>query len=482
MKIVMKFGGTSVGSEPALRQVLTIVQRAYAESHAVVVVASAMSGVTNRLIEAARQAEAGDETAAHAARQDIEARHADTTAIFLGDNPLRETVMNSIRELLDEFEMLCHGIHVLGELTPRALDVISGMGERMSVRQLAAMLSHAGTPAVALDATDLIVTDHQHGAATPLAGETSAKTQVALAPILAAGQVPIVTGFIAATVDGIPTTLGRGGSDYSATILGRAWAADEVWIWTDVDGVMSTDPRVVPTASTIARLSYGEVGELAYFGAKVLHPRAIRPARQANIPVRILNTFNPEHPGTHISRETGAEQKAVKAITAIRDLSLINVTGTGMIGVPGVAGRTFSAVARAGSNVLMISQSSSEQSICFVVNTVDVPRVKAALEAELAYELNRRDLDSISVQDGVVIMAVVGAAMRGQPGVAGRVFGALGQAGINIIAIAQGSSEYNISVVIAHGEADEAVRLVHTAFNLDIQTGSDTGVSRPPAT
>jgi aspartokinase/homoserine dehydrogenase 1 len=466
MKIVMKFGGTSVGSVEALNKVIEIVQGAAGAGHQVVIVASAMSGVTNKLIEAAHKAEAGDESVAHRIRREIEDVHARTMLVFLGESPARQAVMDEIRQFLAEFELLCHGIHVLGELTPRALDVISGLGERMSVRQIAAILQAHHLSAVPLDATKLVVTDSRHGSASPLVEQTAAKTSAGLKPLLEEGQIPVVTGFIAATEDGIPTTLGRGGSDYSATIISRALGADEVWIWTDVNGVMTADPRVVPNARTIPQLSYAEIGELAYFGAKVLHPQAIRPARRAGIPVRILNTFEPDHPGTLINDTVDTNWHVVKAITVIKSLSLITVAGTGMIGVPGVAGRVFSAVARIGSSVLMISQSSSEQSICFVVSTRETPGVLAALKEEMARELERRDLDEIAAQDEVVILAVVGAGMKGTPGVGGRIFTALGQAGVNVIAIAQGSSEYNISLVVIEGDSDEAVRLIHEEFQL----------------
>ncbi|RME48756.1 MAG: aspartate kinase [Caldilineae bacterium] len=466
MKITMKFGGTSVGSVEALEQVISILQASHRQGHQVVAVVSAMSGITDRLIDAARRAEAGDEAIARQARQAIEQRHTETLHTFLGQSPAARQVLDEIRAFLDEFELLCHGIRVLGELTPRALDVISGLGERMNARQVAAILNARGLPAVAVDATELIVTDGRHGAATPLVEETNRQTRARLEPILSAGQIPVVTGFIGATAEGVPTTLGRGGSDYSATIIGRALSADEIWIWSDVDGVMTTDPRIVPNARTIPRLSYVEVGELAYFGAKVLHPRAIRPARQANIPVRMLNTFRPEHPGTLISHRVDDGGHAVKAVTAIKNMSLITIAGTGMIGIPGVAGRTFTAVARTGTSVLMISQSSSEQSICFVVHTDEVPKVIAALKEELARELERRDLDEITAQDDVVILAVVGAGMKGTPGISARVFGALGRARINVIAIAQGSSEYNISLVVARGDANQAVRLIHDEFAL----------------
>ncbi|GAB4445243.1 MAG: aspartate kinase [Anaerolineae bacterium] len=468
MLLVMKFGGTSVGSVAALQKVVEIVTKArQQDNHEVVVVVSAMSGVTNLLLNAAHQAEAGNETVAHSARLEIEKKHADATRHFLGDGPERDAVMGQIGSLLNEFEALCHGIHVLGELTPRALDVIGGLGERMSVPQVAAILGRAGVPAQGIEATELIVTDDRFGGAVPLIAETARKSQANLRPLLAQGLVPVVTGFIGATTGGITTTLGRGGSDYSATIIGRAIEANEVWIWTDVNGVMTTDPRIVPEAHPISHLSYAEISELSYFGAKVLHSQAIRPARRVGIPVRILNTFEPEHPGTLITEDSSDGDKTVKAVTAIKDMSLITVAGPGMIGIPGVAGRTFSAVARTDTNVLMISQASSEQSICFVVPGKDTAKVIGALESEMVREIERRDLDRVKHEADTVVLAVVGSGMKGVPGVSARLFGALGREGINVIAIAQGSSEYNISIVIAQKDADRAVQAIHREFHLE---------------
>lgn len=467
MLIVMKFGGTSVGSVEALQNVVTIVRDAREKGQQLVVVVSAMSGVTNLLLEAATKAEAGDEAIAHRVRAEIARKHSEVTLHFLGQTKEREQVVARLDELLDELESLCHGIRVLGELTPRALDVIGGLGERLSVIQVAAILNRAGIPAQDVAATELIVTDRRFGSAVPLIEPTAVKSKATLQPVLKAGQVPVVTGFIGATEDGIQTTLGRGGSDYSATILGRALQADEVWIWTDVNGVMTADPRVVTTAHPIGHLSYAEISELSYFGAKVLHSQAIRPARRMDIPVRILNTFEPDNPGTVITAESQDNGRAVKAVTAIKNMSLLTVEGPGMIGIPGVAGRTFTAVARTDTNVLMISQASSEQSICFIVPTSDAPKVVKALEAELAFEIERRDLDRVKWEDETVVLAVVGAGMKGTPGISGRLFGVLGRERINVIAIAQGSSEFNISLVVARGDADKAVQAIHNEFELE---------------
>jgi aspartokinase/homoserine dehydrogenase 1 len=466
MFAVMKFGGTSVGNAAALKQVIRIVEKARTQNDEVVIVVSAMSGVTDLLLSSARCAEAGDIQTAKRAHQEMMNRHMAVIEALLTGSHWREIVSAEISGLLAEFDALCHSIMVLGELTPRALDVIGGMGERMSARQVAAILDHHGMPARSIEATQFVITDDCYGSASPLMSLTAERCQSSLRPMLAQGIIPVVTGFIGATEAGIPTTLGRGASDYSATILARALLADEVWIWTDVNGVMTADPRIVPSARTIPCLSYSEVGEMAYFGAKVLHPQAIRPAKQTNIPVRILNTFAPDNPGTLISRDGDVSGQTVKAITIIRDLSLITVEGAGMIGVPGVAARTFGAVARTSTSVLMISQSSSEQSICFVVPARESSQVLAMLEKEMIPELERRDIERIHQQGDIVILAVVGAGMKGTPGISARIFGAIGARHINVIAIAQGSSEYNISLVIARGDADDAMRCIHEEFRL----------------
>jgi bifunctional aspartokinase / homoserine dehydrogenase 1 len=466
MLIVMKFGGTSVGSVAALKQVIGITQKACNRGDEILIVVSAMSGITDLLLSSARRAEAGDMDAAPRAHQEMLAKHRTVIEALLVGSRWHDPVSAEIDGLLNEFDTLCHSIRVLGELTPRALDVIAGMGERMSARQVAAILDYHGIPAQPIDATRLIVTDQCFGSANPLMPLTTERCRSLLSPVLTKGQIPIVTGFIGATETGIPTTLGRGASDYSATILAQAMGAAEAWIWTDVNGVMTADPRLVSHARTIPRLSYSEVGEMAYFGAKVLHPQAMRPARQINIPIRILNTFEPDHPGTLISKNSDVSNRTVKAITAIKNLSLITVEGSGMIGMPGVAARTFGAVAQAGANILMISQSSSEQSICFVVPMRETEQVLTVLEKEMVHELERRNIERIWSQDDIVIVAVVGAGMKGIPGISSRLFGAIGKHHINVIAIAQGSSEYNISLVIAGSDADDAVRCIHDEFSL----------------
>ena len=461
--LVLKFGGTSVGDAKAIAQVAQIIKDTKENDPNIVVVTSAMSGVTNILINAASAAADGDEQPYRDARSDLLLKHQIVAGQLLEDGVERATYGRMIDERLRSFERLCHSIQVLGELTVRGMDVVSGLGERMAAPLLAAVLRATGVDAEWVDAAEIIVTDDTFGGAAPLLEQTCARSNTRLRSLLEQGKVPIVTGFVGATENGVATTLGRGGSDYSAAILASCLDANELQIWTDVDGVLTTDPRIVPEARTLSQLSYAEAAELAYFGAKVLHPKSILPAVKAAVPIRIANTFNPEGPTTLVLQDTG-ENGSVKAISVIKQLSLINVEGKGMIGVPGIAARTFKAVAEAGANGLMISQSSSEQSICFSVPEADALRVMTTLEQELELELARHYIDRIRAMHNIVIIAIVGAGMRGTPGIAGRIFNALGEARLNVIALAQGSSEVNISLIVDGQDADEAVHRIHAAF------------------
>lgn len=474
--IVMKFGGTSVGSIDAFRQVAAIVAdkvatQAKTARPGVVVVTSAMSGVTNLLIAAATQAAAGDEQNHLTAAQTLQNKHQAVIEHFIASAEERAALAQLNGARLRDFDRLCSSIAVLGELTDRGLDLVSGLGERLSAPILAAVLRASGTPAEYVDATEIVVTDEVFGGAEPLMDLTEERCRARLLPLVEQGIVPVVTGFVGATLKGIPTTLGRGGSDYSGAIIGAVLDADEIEIWTDVNGVLTADPRVVPNARSLRQLSYEEMAELAYYGAKVVHPKTVKPAIAKQIPVRVLNTFEPSHPGTRIvNKADDALAGSVKAVTAIRDLTLVTVAGRGMIGVPGVAAHTFGSVARVGANVLMISQSSSEQSICFVVPHGSAATVIQALRDDFKAELERGYIDDISGHGKIVIVAVVGSAMRGTPGLAAGIFKAVGDQQINVIAIAQGSSEANVSLVVADEDANRAVRAIHDLFQLDKPT------------
>jgi aspartate kinase len=462
---VMKFGGTSVGDASCIGRSAQIVAGAARET-AVVAVVSAMSGVTNRLVEAADRAAGGDTKAGIALIAALRQHHQDALSALVSAENTRREVADQIERTLAEGQRLLDGTALLRELTPRALDAISSLGERLCSPIFACALAEVGVKSRAITATELIVTDTFHGGAEPRMDLTSARCEGVLRPLLAESCVPVVTGFIGATAEGVLTTLGRGGSDYSATILGAALGADEVIIWTDVDGVLTADPRLVPDARTIPEISYREAAELAYFGAKVLHPKTLRTVMPAGIPVWIRNSFAPERPGTKISQQGRSIGGGVKALTAIRDVALISVGGPGIVGVPDVVGRTFSTTAELRANVLLISQSSSQNDICFIVAAGDAQRTVEALRREFASDLSHEVVEHITVDPQIAIVAVVGENMRGTRGVAGRTFAAMGRDNVNIIAIAQGSSETNISFVVEDSAMTRALLTAHSEFGL----------------
>jgi aspartate kinase len=296
--------------------------------------------------------------------------------------------------------------------------------------------------------------------------QTNTNIRNALMPQVQSHIVPVVTGFIGSTADGITTTLGRSGSDYTGSIVGAALESEEIWIWTDVDGVMTADPRYVKGALVLPELSYREAAEMSYFGAKVIHPKTMQPAIENSIPIRIKNTFNPVHPGTLISKVSGAVPGIVKNVTSINDLGLIAIEGNGMVGVPGVSARIFAALARISVNVMMISQASSEHNVCFVVPQRDCPRAVQALRCEFESDIAKKIVDDIKLREGVSIVAVVGEGMQGVPGISGKTFSSVARESVNVIAIAQGSSELNISLVVSQSDVRKTVQAIHDAFHL----------------
>lgn len=457
----MKFGGTSVGSVDAIEQVCAIIEAELDADNQVAVVVSAMSGVTDMLIESVKKAIAGDKWGYLSISQEIRDKHEETISQLIHAGHLRESVTQQINALLDKHQELCEAINTLGESTPRIWDAIVSFGERLSSRVIAVALQEKGIKAQQFDASNFIVTNDVFRDADPIWNATEKQIINKLKPSVDAGVVPIITGFIGATPDGTITTLGRGGSDFSAAIFAAYLDSDELVIWTDVDGVMTTDPRIDKRARVLPYVSYGEVGELAYYGAKVLHPKTVQPIIAKAIPLRVRNTFNPKHPGTLIGAEARTSDTVIKAVTSIRNVSMLTVSGKGMLGVPGIAGRTFLATANAGASILMISQSSSEQSFCFTVVDSHAAGVKSAVENELSKEISHRDVDGVDVLSDIVIVTVVGAGMRHQIGIAGRVFTRLGDSEVNVLAIAQGSSECSISFVIAEADLKTAVTKLH---------------------
>jgi aspartate kinase len=462
---VMKFGGTSVGDASCIARVAEIIGTAARESQVVAVV-SAMSGITNQLVEAATLSEAGKHAFVGSIFEGIRRQHERAIEALIPSAAERTGIASRLRMLLEEADRFCQGASLLGELTPRSRDAISGLGERLSAPLVAAALAGRGVASAAIEATELVVTDSCHGSAEPLAEPTRKRCEARLRPLLDQGIVPVVTGFIGATLEGALTTLGRGGSDYSATILGAALQADEVIIWTDVDGLQTSDPRMVAGGCTIPELSYREASELAYFGAKVLHPKTLRAVIPCGIPLWIRNTFAPERRGTRITPAGQPSSGAVKAVTAIQDVVLIHLGGPGMLGMPDVLGRTLRITAGARADVLLISQSSSQNDLCLVIPSAFARCTLEALRREFAPELASAKTESITIDSTVAIVAVVGQHLRGIAAVVGRTCSALDRENVSIVAIAQGSNECTLSLVVAKGDMKAALLSIHREFQL----------------
>jgi len=456
---ILKFGGTSVGSAERIREVVAIVGEA-ARVEPVAVVVSAFAGVTNELLAAARQAAAGDASWSSVCDR-VAARHLEA-ARDLSPSLEYDALAGHLQEILAGLRKRLHGASLLRECTPRALDTIAACGERMSSPIVAAALRQSGLDAETCDAGELIVTDGQFGRARVRADETRQRIR---AHFEGRTHLQVVTGFIGATDQGETTTLGRGGSDYTASILGAALDASCIEIWTDVDGVMSADTRLVASAFSLPGLGYDELMELSHFGAKVIYPPTVHPARERGIPLVIRNTMNPAFPGTRIAAEGEADSPSgVRGISSISRVALLRVEGDGMVGVPGIAMRLFGALARQEINVILISQASSEHSICFAVEPEAASAARARLHEEFALERRAGLIDDVTVEDDACLIAAVGAGMRERPGVAGRIFSVLGRHGVNVRAIAQGSSELNITLAAPRADEARAVRAIHDAF------------------
>lgn len=464
---VMKFGGTSVGDASCISRVVDIIRAGLHESDVLVVV-SAMSGVTNKLVTAAKASEAGDRKSVAKMLEELRAQHEAVASILIHSAAERRRIARIVKDIFRQADGLCRGAILLRELTARTLDSISSLGERLSAPLVAAALAEHGVPSKAIDATELVVTDSSHGAAEPLMDLTRKRCEAHVRPLVHEGIVPVVTGFIGATPEGIVTTLGRNGSDYSATILGAAVDAEEILIWSDVDGVLTVDPRLVPGVCTIPEISYREAAELAYFGAKVLHPKTLRPVMQSGTPIWIRNTFAPERRGTKITPDGHVNGGGVKALSAISDVALISIGGPGFMGVPDVLGRIFKTTSAVGADVLLISQSSSQYDICLVVGSSIAARAVEALRREFASDLASERVEHICFDPDVAIVAAVGGKLRGVSGIVGRMFGALDRESLNIIAIAQGSSECSISFLVARKDMRPALIATHREFQLGV--------------
>jgi aspartate kinase len=464
--LIMKFGGTSVGSADRMR----VAARLAADERRrrpVAIVVSAMSKVTDLLLETMRHAEAGNQPAIDTAIATLRSRHHDACRQLLPE-AAQSAVLARIDEVIGEFERIVGGMAMLNDRPPRSVDEAVAAGERLTVILIAAFLNSEGVPAAGINAWDVVVTDGVFGNASPLMERTREKAHAVLLPLLEQGSLPVITGFNGATSDGRPTTLGRGGSDFSASIVAAALDASELWIWTDVDGIMSADPRLVPDAEVLEEVTYAEAAELAYNGAKVLHPRTLAPLAEKKIPVWSKNSFAPDKPGTRIVAAISEEAaRGARAVTSMANVALISVEPSSpeLSGVR-IMARALDAIARAGAEILVVSSSSYRQNFCFLVRGEELDRSLEAMESALALELAHGYVHPIQVDRNVGLLAAVGEGMQGKPGTAGRIFSAISRVQVNIIAISQGSSELTIAVVVRRDGLERAVRAVHAECGL----------------
>ncbi|MBI3694386.1 MAG: aspartate kinase [Acidobacteria bacterium] len=462
--LVMKFGGTSVGAADRISAAADLIVQAR-QDHPVLAVVSAMAKVTDTLLETMRRAEAGDLAGMENNIRQLEQRHLEVCGVLF-DSEQQPPLIQGVHKLLKEFDRICQGMLMLGEKPPRSVDEGVATGEKLTALLVAKLLETRGIPAAAVDASRVIVTDATFGNASPILDKTRRRAEEVLLPQLQSGVVPVVTGFNGATADGRPTTLGRGGSDFSASILASVLDAEQLWIWTDVDGIMTADPDVVPDAAVLDEVSYNEAAELAYNGAKVLHPRTLAPLIEKQIPVWSKNSFAPDKPGTRIVPQI-REAPGVRAITSLARVALITIeaVNASMQGAQLMA-RALDALARVNVEVLLLSRSSYRQNFCMLVRSEELEMAMESLESALAIELAHGYLYPIAVDESVGLLAIVGEGMRGTPGLAGRMFTAISREGINIIAIAQGSSELTIAIVVEREKLAKAVRAVHAECGL----------------
>ncbi|ADQ16393.1 aspartate kinase [Leadbetterella byssophila DSM 17132] len=456
---ILKFGGTSVGTVQSITEVADIIQKKHSKSQGLVAVFSAMSGVTNKLIEAGNLAATGKSSYQEILKT-IEDRHFEVIKALV---PVKSqsAILARIKGEINDLEDFLKGITYIQELTPRTSDFLVSFGERLSTQMLAFILQERGIPTEYWDARKIIKTNSTYGCAEV---DTLSTHENIIQNLNNTEVIYCVTGFIASDEKGVTTTLGRGGSDYTASILGAALNAEVIEIWTDVNGMMTADPRKVKNAFSIPEISYSEAMELSHFGAKVIYPPSLIPAFQRDIPIRILNTFDSAHPGTIISKTVAQKAYSITGISSIDDIALVNLQGNGMIGVAGVSAKLFGLLADNNISVILITQASSEHSICFAVEPTAGEKVRNILERGFRSEIENGEIENVSIQYNLSILATVGEGMRSSSGISGKLFSVLGKNGINVVATAQGSSELNISVVIKKKDIAKALNAVHESF------------------
>jgi aspartate kinase len=463
MRLVMKLGGTAVDSPDKVRHVAQLL-KSYKKGNEIVCVVSAVRGMTDGLLSIADSVKRGDKTSIDEFVKKSTNTHIKIAEGAILDKKLKSEALATVKKIISELEDVLDGIVLLGEVTVKSLDYLMSFGERLSTPIVSFALQDIGIKSEPLTGKDAgLLTDSNFGEARPLMDTTKLRVSHKLEPMLKQDIMPVVTGFIGADQYGNITTIGRGGSDYTATIIAASIGAKEVWLWSDVDGLMTADPKLVNDAQVLKEVSFAEAMEMALFGAKYMHPRALEPVIDTKIPIRIRNTFNVKHTGTIITQNPSKEsQKIVKSVSVIRHTALIDVSGGGMVGAPGTAAKIFDTLAKNRINITMISQSPSESSISMVVRKTDLDKATTTLELSLLGKV----IKQINVNDDVAVIAVVGSGMRGIKGVAAKIFGAVAKYGINVIMIAQGSSELNLAFVVNDSDCEQAVRALHDEFEL----------------
>jgi len=459
---ILKFGGSSVKDAKRIRNVANIIQSYHERGEKFAVVVSALGGITDTLIDMSEKAATGDMSYKQT-MQDVTKRHF-TVVRKLFSPDKRADVRKKIMDAMEELGELLHGVSLIKELTPRTLDRIKSFGERNSAFILSQVISQDGLAGAYLNATEVVVTNNNFGSAQVYLEETYANIQ---ARFEGSDNIFIITGFIGSNKNGVTTTLGRGGSDYTASLFGAALNVEEIEIWTDVDGVMTTDPRKVKKAFPIRKMTYEEAMEMSHFGAKVIYPPTIIPALAKKIPIRIKNSYDPDSPGTLISDKPSSDHRYIaKGISAINQIGLLTLQGSGMIGVAGTSARLFGALARKEISIILITQGSSEHSICLAIKPEDADAAREAIESEFDLEIKAGYIEPVRIETDLAIIALIGENMKSRPGISGKLFQALGRNGINVVATAQGSSELNISVVIPKTDVSKALNAIHESFFL----------------
>ena len=465
MRLVMKFGGTAINSADKVRHIASLIKSQKEKgNNEIVGVISAARGMTDKISSIPLNIKTSDKQFITDFLKDTNYIHINIIDNAIKNENLKNAARSVLTALIKELEDILTGVLLLGEITPKSLDYLMSFGERLSTPIVSFALRDLGSLSEYLTGKEAgILTDSNYGEARPLMDTTRLRVVHKIEPLLSSNVIPIVTGFIGADQNGNTTTIGRGGSDYTATIIASSIDADEVWFLGDVDGLMTADPKIVSEARVIREVSFAEAMEMALFGAKYMHPRALEPVMDTKIPVRIRNAFKVDHQGTLISQNlTKTSQKTVKSITAIRHTALIDVSGGGMVGAPGTAAKIFDALAKNRVNIMMISQSPSESSISIVVRRDELDKAITTLELNLLGKIVKR----VNINNDVAVIAAVGSGMRGIKGVAARVFNAVAKRNVNVIMIAQGSSELNLAFVVNDNDCEQVVIALHDEFGL----------------